>query len=66
MEGTTSTLLIAIMASKDRTDSGTPIQIMGAFLKTTTTTFNMQILINMKVVKMNLTMMVRTILVIFR
>ena len=66
MDGKTSILLTVIMASKDKTDNGTLIQIMEAFLQTTTTTLSMQILINMMMVKMHLTMMVHTMMEIKR
>ena len=65
--GKNSILLIIIMASKGRTDNGTPIQIMEAFLLTITTiTFNMQISINMMIVKIHLTTIVHTIMAIKR
>ena len=61
MEETTSTLLIVIMASKGKTDNGTLIPIMEAFLLITTTiTFNMFISISMMITKICLTMMVHT------
>ena len=67
MEGTTSTLITIIMTSKDKTDNGTLIQIMEAFLQTITTTmFSIQTSINMTVVKIHLTMMVHTMMEIKR